>query len=207
MPKQVMHVNNEQVNFVTAYGNGKFYIVFLNQSDDEIDFTAKVNPVLVPLDATKNYNARVWKQNENAKNEVLKNGEINLHIKPKGITAIAIDDISIVPQFQQSSDHPKAGNTYKLLDTEVGRINATVIAYGKYSNAFIWLTANGEKVKNVTFNYKLKTAKSWKKIVDDTYPFELSVPLENNTDQIECNISALLLDGKTVNIENVKLNN
>lgn len=207
MPKQVLKVNNEQINTLTGYGNGKFYIVFLNQSNDEITFKAEVNPVLVPLDASKNYTARVWKQNGSAKSETIKNGEINMSIKGKGISAIAIDDINIAPQFQQTSSQSQANNTYKLLNTAIGKINASVLSYGKFSNAFVWLSASNEKVKSVTFNYRLKNAKDWKKITDDTYPFEFSVPLENNTDQIEWNISAVQVDGKVTKTEIIKLNN
>jgi hypothetical protein len=206
MPKQVLKVNNEQINTLTAYGNGKFYIAFLNQSDEEIDFKAEVNPVLVPLDATRNYTARVWKQNEEAKSETVKNGVMNLRIKGKGITAIAIDDINIAPQFQQTATQEQPRNSYKLFDTEVGRINSSILSYGKFSNAFVWLTANNEVLKSVTFNYKLKNAKSWKSITDDSYPFEFSVPLENSSDQIEWNISATQINGKPTKTSTIRLN-
>ncbi|TCC88568.1 hypothetical protein EZ428_18175 [Pedobacter frigiditerrae] len=207
MPKQVLKVSNEQINTLTGYGNGKFYIAFLNQSNEEIDFKVDVNPQLVPIDVSKNYSGRVWKENGTPMPITIKNGIINLQVKGKGIMAISIDDISIAPQFQQKADQVQGNSPYKLIDTEVGRVNSAIFSYGKFSNAYVWLTANNEKVKKVTFNYRLKSSKTWNKITDESYPFEFSIALENNADQIEWNISAVQVAGKITQTETLRLNN
>lgn len=207
MPRQVLKVNNEQINYLTGYGNGKFYITFLNQSNDDIDFEAVANPVLVPIAGSNNYSARVWKQNGSAKETVIKNGKIDLNIKAKGITCIAIDDVQITPQFQQhiaDATQPNK-NSYKLVNSPFGRISSAIFSYGKLNNAYIWLEASNEQVSEVTLKYRLAGQKNWKTQKDPAYPFEFSLPFQPGERNVEFTVAAKLTNGKNDTSSLIKL--
>lgn len=199
MPRQVLKINNEQVNYLTGYGNGKFYIVFLNQSDKDIDFEAEANPVLVPMNKTENYTARIWKQNGAAKEATIMNGKINLNIKARGITAIAINDVHITPQFQQTEVNTPGTldkDSYHLTNTAFGRVNSNVFTYGKLKSAYVWLEASNEQVSEATLKYKLEGEKKWKTITDANYPYEFSVPFRLGEKDIEYTIIAKTVNGE-----------
>jgi len=208
MPRQVLKLNNEQINYLTGYGNGKFYVVFLNQSDRDIDFEAEVNPVLVPLNKSENYTAQIWKQNGPAKEATVTNGKIVLNIKAKGITAIAINDIHITPQFQQTGVNQPASldkDSYQLTSTPFGRLNSGIFTYGKLKNAYIWLEASGEQVTEATLKYRLEGQKKWETVTDTSYPYEFSVPFRLGEQNIEYTVSAKTTNGKSSETSVIKL--
>ena len=206
MPKQVLKVNNEQVNFLTGYGNGKFYVALLNQSNENLDVEITVNPDLVPLKGDHNF--RVWKDNAAPVQAKSKNDKITVHISPKGITALAIDDINIITQFQQKAakETDNIGTeSYKMVNSPFGKIRSSILSLGELSNAYIWLEANNELLKSTTLNYRISGQKDWKTQTDSVYPFEFSLPMAVGDKEIEWSVQAKLVDNKTASSNKIIL--
>ena len=84
MPAGVLRLNSEQINYLTAYGNGKFYITLLNQSDVDEQVIVQMNPNLVPYDYGRKYNVKVWSENREASDGSCINGQVRLHVKRRG---------------------------------------------------------------------------------------------------------------------------
>ena len=200
LPKQLLTIDNEQVNYVTGYGNGKFYIALLNQSDKDLDVQVTANPDLVPVEAQGVHTARLWQDNNSAKPANLENGKIRVHLSPKGITALAIDNVPVVTQFQQKitanpGDQPN-NKSYRISDTPFGKVRSAIFSLGKLSDAYIWLEANNEELSKAKLSYRLKGAKNWMTKEDASYPFEFSVPLSEKDTELEWWIDATTTGGQ-----------
>jgi hypothetical protein len=207
MPKQVLKVDNEQVNYLTAFGNNKFYMAFTNQSNRPQEAEITLNPDLVPVNMSGTNTAVIRTDNGKAQNVTIKNGKVRIKLSPKGITAIVIDDVSITTQFQQKTleENSPGNKSFRMADSQVGKIRSALISYGKVSSAYVWLEGNTEKVKGATFSYRLPGDKEWKKVTDSSYPFELSVPLHHNEKTFEFSIDAETPDRRIEKIQVVKL--
>lgn len=209
MPKQVVKVDNEQANYLTAYGNDKFYIALMNQSTDETDVEVAVNPDLVPVSLNGSHTVRVWINNSPAGTSELKGGKIKVHLSAKGITALAIDRVPVVTQFQQSAGDNKtvkpSQQTYRIADSPFGKIRSAVISYARLSEAYIWLEASDEQVKKAVLNYRVNGQEKWSRLEDAGYPFEFSVPLQEKDSEIEWWIDAQKTDGTLVKNSNTIL--
>jgi hypothetical protein len=208
LPRQILKVNNEQVNYLTGYGNNKFYIALLNQSNDEIDVEVEINPELVPVNPNGAHTARLWIDNQSSITSKVVNGKIKVHLSPKGIAAVAIDDVPVTTQFQQTI-LPKAytkpnENSYKIIASPFGKISSAIISFGELSNAYIWLEASDENVKKATLEYRLGT-NNWIKVEDDKYPFEFSIPLKEEDKIIEWKVEAESSGGKSNSSANITL--
>jgi hypothetical protein len=179
MPKQLLHINSTQVNYVTGYGNNNFYGALLNQSNDTIHLEVDINPTLV-LSADKNYPVRVWMQNQLQSGTRLRNGKMSLTIYPKGITAFAVDGLKVAPVFQKkyfASDENKKAD-FKIIATEVGNITSTTLLFGKnLSSVYTWLEASIDQIKSATYYYRSADSEPWQSISDKSFPFEFSIPL------------------------------
>lgn len=201
MPKQVLKINNEQVNYLTGYGNNKFYIALLNQSNDALDIELKINPDLVPINPDGINTARSWADNRPTKALQVINGTANIHISPKGITALAIDDVPVTTQFQQDVfNATEAGahdETFKIVTSSFRKISSAIFSFGKLSNAYIWLEASGQQVKKAVLHYHISGAKDWGKKEDNSYPFEFSIPLEEKAAGIKWWIEVTHPTGQT----------
>jgi hypothetical protein len=197
MPKQVLKVDNEQVNYLTAYGNGKFYIAFLNQSDRAQEAEVQINPTLVPVYGNHSY--RIWKDNVAAGQGKTQNERLKVQVSPKGITAIAINDVNIVTQFQQKmakDSDSSSPQSYRMVDSPFGKIRSSVLSFGELSNAFIWLEAYNDTVKSATLSYRITGQKDWKTVTDSSYPYEFSIPMSEKDREIEWSVKAEMSDGK-----------
>lgn len=208
MPKQVLRLDNEQINYLTGYGNDKFYMAFLNQSDQPQEVEVYINPDLVPVNLSSVHAARMWTDNGAPVSSEIKNGKIKITVSAKGITAIAADDLPIVTQLHQKTVEKAnpSKSSFRIFDSAFGKVKSSIISYGKLSNAYIWLEASNEEATEVTLHYRLGDGKDWLAQTDKAYPFEFSIPFDHEEQQIEYWIETTLVDGnKTVKTDKVTL--
>ncbi|MEX2336834.1 MAG: hypothetical protein WD555_06150 [Fulvivirga sp.] len=209
IPRQVLKIDNEQVNYVTGYGNGKFYIALLNQSDEDLEVEVAVNPDLVPVNLSGTHSARLWRDNAAGPQTALKNGKVRVGVSAKGITALAIDDIAVVTQFQQNimdyADNKSHEDSYRMIKTPFGMVRSAILSFGKLSDVFIWLEADNEQVEKAVLNYRIKGSEEWNTVEDVSYPFEFSVPLAEKDPAIEWWVEAKSIDDGTSNSEKIML--
>ncbi len=187
MPKQLLHINSTQVNYITGYGNNNFYGALLNQSDDTIHVEVDINPTLV-LSVNKNYPVRLWMQNQLQPATNLTNGKLALTIYPKGITAFSVAGLTVPPVFQKKyfagDQNTKAD--FKIIPTEVGNITSTTLSFGKNLNSvYTWLEASIDQIKGATYYYRYADSDKWESITDKSFPFEFSIPLDRGTNNLE----------------------
>ena len=198
MPKQLLKVDNEQANYLTGYGNGKFYMALLNQSDAEIEVNVQLNPDLVPVSVNGTHRARIWKDNVSAGQTTVENGKIKVRISPKGITALAVDDVHVVTQFQQhiveTADAATHEDSYRMIDSPFGKVRSAIFSFADADQAYIWLEASNEEVKKASLSYRINGKGKWLNLEDVSYPFEFSVPLGKDDTAIEWEVTTVSLN-------------
>ncbi|MEJ7828896.1 MAG: hypothetical protein WKF91_11885 [Segetibacter sp.] len=198
MPKQVLTIGNEQLNYVTGDGNGKFYMVLLNQSDQAVKANVSSNPDLVPLKADNSL--RIWRQNQSPRVSKLTEGKLNVEVAAKGITAIAIDDVKIVTQFQQQvynkADKKLPDDSYKKMNSSFGKISSAIYSLGKLNSAHTWLEASGDQLSKATMHYRVEDAEKFQAMEDSSYPFEFTIPLQAKDEGLELWIEGITPEGK-----------
>ncbi|RPD43005.1 hypothetical protein [Chitinophaga barathri] len=200
MPKQVLTIDNEQLNYVTGYGNGKFYVAFLNQSDQAVSAKVHLNPDLIPFKHENN--ARVWEENAASPTVKVHDGTLRFSVAAKGITAFAIDDIHVATQFQQKAYSKTVQElselSYNKTESPFGMISAAIYSLGTINTAHTWLNASGEQVSSATMHYRVAGSEKWLKAVDSSYPFEFTIPLHQNERELEFWVEAANSKGEVM---------
>lgn len=207
MPRQVLNVTNEQVNYLTGYGNDKFYMILLNQSDQMEEVEVRINSSLVPLKINGSNTARLWSNNGSPQKIVVKNGKLFLKLQAKGVAAVAIDSVPIVTQFQHlfNTNTIPSSNSFRRINSGFGHITSTIISTGQLSNVFVWLDTSPEDADTVTLHYRVAGDADWLKKTDARYPFEFSISLENSA-TFEFFIEAQLKNKEIKKTEKISLN-
>ena len=195
MPADVLKVDNEQINYLTAYGNDKFYISLLNQSDNDQTVTFQLNPNLIPFNFGKAYKTNVWAENLPIQKQSITDGKLKIEVKAKGITSLAIENISILPKIQADITDQSIGkmgkNSYKIIQSSVGKISSSILCLGKgLSQVYVWMEANPSQLKKVKLEYRFSALNEWKSMEDSNYPYEFRVPLEDSILDIELRVKA-----------------
>lgn len=196
LPKQVLSLDNEQVNYLTGYGNGNFYVALTNQSNEPVDVTVKLNPNVVPFDAARPYSVRTWVQNQAGPAAALSNGIIRVRIAPKGITALSVDGLVIKTQFQENVYEAKttapAGRNFSITATPFGKVSAMTLSFGRgLTSGYIWLDASADQLRKATLRYRVVGTEAWAQLDDGNYPFEFSIPMTGAAAELEWKLDGL----------------
>lgn len=201
LPKQVLRVDNEQINYLSGYGNGNFYVALTNQSNEPAEVTLTLNPNVVPVGAGRTYPVRVWSENQPGQTwpgpaTKMTNGTLRLRLAPGGITALAIDGLAIRTQFQDKVyDLVPTAPTRKTFSRTVspfGPVSAMILSPGRgLTSAYFWLEANDDRLKRATLHYRPTGDTKWKQTDDSNYPFEFSIPLADSTRGLDWRIDGV----------------
>lgn len=201
MPRGALEIDNVQVNHVTASGNGNFYAALKNQSDREIEVEVRVNPDVVSGASAQSYPVRIWKDNEDAPAGELNDGVIRVTLSPKGITALAIDGLSAPPRFRdtvlatetapwQQGFAAAESPIGTLQGMYVGTLTGMVFKFGEKTWLYGYLAGDFEdlnEMEEVTFHYR--TGEEWEEHTVSQFPWEFSVPLTGDEEEIAIHIS------------------
>jgi hypothetical protein len=180
MPKELLTVDNLQVNYIAARGRNKLCLAFMNASEQLIQqLTFQLNPKHFQ-NLNGSFQASVWKNNRKIDTTIqIRNGTGVIAIGKKGITAICIDGLKPLVSFQQQLAKTKPVNiTNRSKDME-----AMVLSFGSqlrwfYSYLKIGPAENKRAESTVTFEDSSRT------IGDESYPFEFSVPINPTTTEL-----------------------
>lgn len=180
MPAKLLRTDEIQANYVAGYNNDNFYLALFNQSARPVTVRVQLNPDVVPVATSKTYSVRAWQENAAGAPTQMKGGEVTVTIKARGITALAIDGLKVVPQFQQkvfgANAAPLSDQSFRTIDSPFGKVTGMMISMGAdLTNAFVWLEATEKELKQARLRYQLNGKEH--EMVDAAYPFEFSVPL------------------------------
>ena len=199
MPVGILEVSDNNVNYLTGYGDGKLCVALSGQSDEDKEVTLTFNPELSSVDPARKYKCKVWKQNRVAGTAVVADGRVTLPVKAKGITALCIEGVDVETDFLKnvaSADSDK----WAVNSTSVGFDDdrAVLVDFGKgLRSVYVWNEANNSRYTEATLNYIIdnQPQASLKK---EGYPYEYTVEIDDSADKFTYWFEAVMADGTTV---------
>lgn len=204
MPRKLLELSSNEINYLSARGKDNLYIAFTNQSKEAQKFSFELNRELTGFQSK--HKLKIWKNNKDSGEGALIDGSLNLDIMPEGITVVAIEDMNIKPEFQnkmlQNQLNGSDGIHFQSLDFGNGR--AMIIDMGQgMKNAYIYLGQDDDVFSNVVLNYAIDGGKNVS-MEDAHYPFEFTIPLEKKS-QVSFFMEGERIDGSKSRSGNIEL--
>ncbi len=196
MPKGLLTSSKVQINYLAARGNGKLYLALTNQSKEAVTTTLTLNKELLKLVPGQVYSTKVWKDNKPSEGVSIANGEVTVDVAAEGITALAIDGLSITPVFQNKATEQTL--TWKTDSANLefgGGSKAVLFNFGPdLQSVYSFTHATGETFKKVTLHYACDG--KWASTTKEAYPFEFTVEVPRDTQEFRFRYEGTDKDGK-----------
>lgn len=179
MPKHLLSVGNQELNYIAAYGNGCFYLAFTNQSDKTVNTTISISQDYLSIANSK---TTIWQDNVLRGNGVMSNNQTSISVSPHGITAIRIEGATPKTKLQARmipNTRRNEWNQYLLSDIEIGASRAMLInPSDSLSRLFVYSSLEDGTLKDYTISYRFNNEQTWTTLTDTDYPFEFSITLD-----------------------------
>jgi hypothetical protein len=179
MPRNIVRTDDPQANYLTGYGNGRFYLALSNESADARTVVVRLDRERVPYAIDRAYEARVWVDGKPSTATKVVNGTVTLQLAPKGLTAIAVEGLPIYTRlhsdyFEAKQPSPSADSSFRTDATPVGGVTAMLLSFAGRQDFYLWTSASDEDVLEARLN--LKDGGGERTLVDRRHPFEFSAP-------------------------------
>jgi len=201
LPRGLVNPGNVQLNYLAGRGNGNLYLAFTNQSSDAVTSTVTLSSTLLPTAGV--HSARVWQENQPVSPIAVNNGQFQVTVAPKGITAVAISAMSPTPTFQAKvldPQAPAASDTSHLLvaHPQLKNISGMMLDFGKdLGSAYVWLDAAATVLSQAKLVYR-KNGGAWQETTDTSFPYEFSIPLADTDSTFEYHVEGTLTSGGAI---------
>lgn len=195
LPKDIVSVSNVQANYLTGYGNGKFYLALANQSHKEEQVAVKINSQKVKIDPKRIYNVKVWRDNQPAETVKLVNGRLTTSISPRGIVAFAVEDIEVTPDFQEKVDSKTQIWKKDNVSADFYNDRAVLFNFGEnLKSAYVWMEANNEQFSEATLHYAIDG--KWKSLHKKGYPYDFTIKIPDTSNKFTYYFEGIRYNGE-----------
>ena len=202
MPRHVVRTDDVQANYVTGYGNGRFYLALSNESASPRRVTAVLDRDRIPYVTDRRYGARLWIDGKAAGVTAVVNGRVTLPLSAKGLTAIAVDGLPVFTRLQH--DYFEVRRPPVPLDegfrtdrTPVGDATAMFLSFAGRNEFYLWTSASDTKIREARLTVKEGVREPERTLTEQRYPFEFSFPAGNAT-TVQYRLQFVRLDGTVV---------
>lgn len=206
MPRRLLTSTSVELNYISARTDNRLLLAFTNQSAEQVSAVVTFNLELIPELAGKEFITEVWIDNRKTAETVVKNGELNIEVSPRGITAIAIKDIHVTPRFQNRIlGRENTVWKHDYLHTSFGNADVMILNMAHdLKTAYIYLRDNDTVFENVTLAYKTDDGR-FQAVTDHSFPFEFTIPLKPDTQDLYINLTGIEKEGQIKKSETFKL--
>ncbi len=199
MPSRLLRSENVELNYIAARKGNRLFLAFTNQSPQPVTSKITINPSLVKLSAKSQL--RSLTGNEAGS---LRDSSFTITVPANGIAAIAIEEAVPSVQFQQKILSATGDSGKDFAEIKTGNARALLFRLGTYGRRlFIYLEDDDNKWRRIRLHYT-DAAGNVRQLEDNTYPFELTVPLEK-VYAVQCWLTLEKKDGSTVESEKITL--
>lgn len=179
MPRHVVRTDDPQANYLTGYGNDRFYLALSNESANARRVTVTLDRERIPYAPDRSYRARLWIDGKPAGTTMVVNGAVTLPLSAKGLTAIAVDDMPAFTRlhadyFDGGQQTVPADKGFRTDKTPVGDATAMFLSFGGRHEFYLWTSASDSEVRAARLTFKDGQAE--RTLIDQRHPFEFSVP-------------------------------
>ena len=143
----------------------------------------------------------MWKDNKPSEGVSIANGEVTVDVSAEGITALAIDGLSIAPIFQNKAMEKSLAWKTDSANLEFGGgSKAVLFNFGPdLQSVYSFTQATGETFKKVTLHYACNG--KWAATTKEAYPFDFTVEVPPDTQEFRFRYEGTDKEGKTFTSE------
>lgn len=201
MPEKLLKTSSLELNYISAKAKNKLMIAFCNQSDKKVFSTIELNAKKIGLVPNKKYSVQFISDNKSVSTTEMKNGKLDINVSTNGITAIIIEGVDVNVDFQDQILEKSVAWSNDYFKTKDGKVCAMLLNMGNYSrSAYIYLTEDDKAISSATLvNKDIK-------LIDETYPYEFTIPLTLESTKFEGEIIATDRNGKLKSLGTISLN-
>lgn len=197
MPKQLVKVDNIELNYLSARTNNTLCLAFANQSGDSVNSEIAIDLQQVPDLKNKMVIGEIWEQNKKVSDIKIINGNMKIAVVPNGITAVVIKKISLNERYVDENKPSRA--IWSLPAVETAKVVSQVINFFGETKVFTYLKNQDSNVSSISLKYNDKI------FYDYSYPFEITINIPPNEDLFLATLEAKSEDGKIVYSEEILL--
>jgi hypothetical protein len=200
MPANLLNICSKELNYISARSSDKVMIAFTNQWNQAVSTEVMLNTEKVNLVPGKKYRVRYIADNQAETTGEMVNGKFDVKVTANGITAVIIEDIDPEVKFQDKLLTESTSWTKDYDATEDDVVRAMILNLGKASTtAYIYLTANDKHIAAA------KLVVNGTEMIDNVYPYEFTVPINENTTTFNAEVLAVDKKGSTKKLGEINL--
>lgn len=201
MPRHLVKTSDAEANYVTGYGNGRFYLALSNESSTPRVITVTLDRDRIPYVSGRAYRGRLWRDGKPAGTVTVTDGKAELPLSSKGLTAIAVDALPVFTRFQgkyfatSKLPSPDDRNSFRTDSTVAGNVTAMLLGFADQHDLYVWTSASDSNVRGAKLT--ILTPGLQQTLSDTRHPFEFSLPI-GEAKTIDYSVSFLRKDGTIV---------
>lgn len=184
MPQRLLRCSDPQLNYLCARSadNRAIYLAFSNQGRQDVDAEIELDKSLVKTDRSR----------------------FHVKVPVDGLTTVKIGTKSLETGFQDALlGHSSVWNNDFHSD---GKARAMLINTGNAGKeVFAYIAGPKESYSEVTMAYRTGSGE-WKEVSDASFPFEFSIPIDENVEKFEYRFRYVDSGGAVSESENFMLN-
>jgi hypothetical protein len=199
--KNLVDIDNPQINYLTAHTQDKFYLVLMNESTE----AQKVNVGFNFGKITKGDKQVQHAKNltENHDHLALTENSATLEIDSRGCVVLEVSELDIDVETHRQYEAPELPDVPYFVEidcTDSTQVRATSLQMlpGPWQ-AFVYSTAESKTLKKITLYWE--TENEHGTLVDTDYPYEFSVPVKEGERRFKFSVKALRKDGRIIESE------
>ncbi|WP_262245507.1 hypothetical protein [Parapedobacter soli] len=187
MPSELLEIDEVELNYLSARKGNKLYLAFMNQSDQPVSARVLVNDALVRCDEPGQCSFTV-------------------EVGPSGIETVVLENVEINPAIQDkiiAKTDGEVGNDY--LEIRPGNAKAMLMRLSDVVNTvYLYLSDDESSVRSARVTYTDVAGKE-QTIVDHSYPYEFTIPLDMQQKGLLFCLEVTDTDGRVTRAENLRL--
>ncbi len=199
MPKGLLQVP-DQINFITARGTNDFYLALMNESQGDLIAEVILRDDLFPGMAQRSYEVEIVADG-NQTSTTLVGGRMRVPVKARGLTALVVKGLKVIPAFQNKIADLDATAAWDLdlLDLRGAAGRAMVLNLGSEKcYAYVYLEYRKHDYTKVEMVYR--SGHGEKRLQKKLFPWEFTVPLGAEVESFTCTLFGHQADGTVVAI-------
>ncbi|HSU65942.1 MAG TPA: hypothetical protein VLJ39_03670 [Tepidisphaeraceae bacterium] len=194
--RDLVKLDNVQVNHVMAHSRGRFHVILTNQSREPQKVTVAFNNDALKVDPARTGQVLLRRADGSSEKLALEKGNATVELPARGLAVLTLDGVTLDIPAQRSAEARNAATSGAVvaLKDPVAETRAAVIAVraGPW-DAYVWSAANPSQARAATLQYTIGEKSD--AIEKKEYPFEFSIPVGDEKAEVRFHLDLVRPDG------------
>jgi hypothetical protein len=196
--KDLVGIDNAQINYLTAESGDKFFLIMMNESQETQRANVTFNPKAIMGKRWKFREATVI-SDDNA-TLPLNNNQATVTLEVRGMAVLEISGLEIEVETHKEFPAPKPSKAPSYIEVDCGdgtevRAASIQMLPGAWQ-AYVYSTAESKTLEKITLKWIAGKKKGT--LIDTDYPYEFSVPVKAGEESFRFTVESIKKDGQVV---------